>query len=193
MVKIQKGHRILGVDPGSRVAGFAVIEAKCDVSLRPRDFLIKEVGVINLKSTRSLPERLGDLHNTLFDIISSSKPNYFVIEKAFVGQNACSALKLGEARGALTCAARRHHLSVDEITPAAIKKIITGSGKATKEEVKSSLGQLLGFVNMDLPHDASDALGVALAFALGLTSKRPRPSRLKDVARKALGPEILGL
>ena len=190
MRKILKGERILGIDPGSRVAGFSVLEAKSLQNLAPKDFKLVEIGVITLKKERSLPERLGDLHDSLFEIIGRVKPDYFAIEKAFVGQNASSALKLGEARGALTSAARRFKLVVEEITPAEVKKVITGSGVADKEEIRKALGDLMGFNTIDLPYDASDALGVALSFAL-LGGRRPAArrggARMVDVAKKVLG------
>lgn len=191
MIEFEKGYRILGVDPGSRVAGFSIIQAKKKDAMLPQDFQVLELGVIRVNTGLSLPQRLGDLHEALFKIISQTHPRLCVLEKAFVGQNANSALKLGEARGALASAAHRKGLPVHELTPAEVKKTIAGSGTANKVEVKASLQRLIGLENTSLPYDATDALAIALSFAIGanhLSSKKSRGChRIADVAIKKLG------
>jgi crossover junction endodeoxyribonuclease RuvC len=99
-------------------------------------------------------------------LIDELKPDICVLEKAFFGANAASALKLGEVRGALIAACGSRSVTVVELAPTKVKKIVAGNGRATKEDVCRSLETLLEFNRGSMPLDATDAL--ALAFATGL-------------------------
>jgi crossover junction endodeoxyribonuclease RuvC len=156
-------QRIIGIDPGSRVVGFAVIEAKILCPRTPRDYRVIEAGVMQAKLQQTLPERLGALHDALYSLIVDIEPDVCTIEKAFYGVNASSALKLGEARGALIAAIRRFGSPIYEITPAQVKRLVGGHGAASKDDVAHGLKALLGFNRGALPADASDAVAVALA------------------------------
>ena len=160
--------KILAIDPGSRIAGFACLEAdlKDGVVPLPQNFKVLDVGLIKMDLSKHHSYRIGQLHIAVFEMIKDLRPDVFVLEKAFYGVNVNTALKLGETRGALISAARRHGLEVREITPASVKKVITGKGQAPKEDVAQSLQRLLGFDIGSMKHDASDAVALALSFGL---------------------------
>lgn len=189
MTIIQQSDIILGIDPGSRIAGFALIKSKRNLPLGPHDFQILDVGVIRTKDHGTIPERLTFLHLEMYDITQAWFPKFVAIEKAFMGVNAKSALRLGEARGSLISAVHRGGAQVFELAPNAIKQAVTGNGLATKEQVKLAVKVLTGFENNNLPFDATDALATALAFGMqGIQSPPPtrgRKSRLSTLAIKA--------
>jgi crossover junction endodeoxyribonuclease RuvC len=137
-----------------------------------------------------MPARLGEIHSALYDLAVELAPTSVGIEKAFHGVNSSTAIKLGEARGALISAVARLGLPIAEITPAQVKRLIAGHGAATKEQVYQALQGLMGFNKGRLPHDASDALAIALTVSLsltpGLTKSASAQSRFKRPAPRAL-------
>lgn len=163
---------ILGIDPGSRVVGFAILRARVARPRMPRDFEVFDAGVIKAKDGLSVPERLGLIHEAVHVLASEVSPTHCAIEKAFHGVNAASAIKLGEARGAIVAAARRHKLPIFEITPAEVKRTIACTGAASKEDVCRAVTNLLGFERGKLPFDATDAVAIALACGLNM---KPTP------------------
>jgi len=179
--------RILGIDPGTRVVGFACIDngvAMQSARLRtPRDFRVLDAGVLRTEATSSLPDRLGALHETLYELADRWRPTVCVIEKAFYGANVASALKLGEARGALVSALRRCSIPVCEITPAEVKRMIAGNGAADKEQVSRAIELLLGFKRGKLPYDVTDALAIALTHGFRGHQSISRPKREADFER----------
>lgn len=158
--------RILGIDPGSLVAGFACLEATKDKPVVPTDFRIADVGVIRIKQKLELPERIGHLHDSVFQLVSELKPHACIIERAFYGVNANTTIRLGEARGAVISAARRMKIPIHEITPSQVKKTITGNGRASKEQVQQSIQMLMRLKTVSGPFDATDALAIALCYGL---------------------------
>lgn len=163
---------ILGIDPGSRVVGFAVLRGKIAHPRIPRDFEIADAGVIKTRGELPLYERLGIIHDSVFSLASELTPTHCAVEKAFHGINAASAIKLGEARGSIIAAVRRQSIPVFEITPAEVKRTIACKGSASKEDVCRAVSALLGFERGKLPFDASDALAIALACGLNLAFQR---------------------
>jgi crossover junction endodeoxyribonuclease RuvC len=159
---------ILGIDPGSRIVGFAVLRGKIARPRMPRDFEVVDAGVIKAKAELSVPERLGLIHEAVHGLAGELAPTHCAIEKAFHGINAASAIKLGEARGAILAAVRRHGLSIFEITPAEVKRTIACKGSASKEDVCRAVTALLGFDRGKLPFDATDAVAIALACGLNI-------------------------
>lgn len=149
--------RILGIDPGSRATGFAVIEAHGD-RLRACGF-----GVIRTGSA-TLPRRLGEIFDGIGQVIAEFTPQVLAIESVFLSRNAQSALKLGQARGAAICAATRIGLPVYEYAPRAVKLAVVGSGRAEKAQVQHMMRQILQ-IGDALPADAADALAVAVCHA----------------------------
>ena len=146
--------RILGVDPGSQVTGFGVIEQRGAAY----DYVAS--GCIRLKG-ETLGERLQTLFVGMTEVIETHRPALMAVERVFVRRNADSALKLGQARGAAICAAALRPLTVYEYAPAEIKKAVAGTGRATKEQIQHMVKVLLK-LRGDLAEDAADALACAL-------------------------------
>lgn len=161
---------ILGIDPGSRVAGYAVLRARRPSPVVPRDFTVVEAGALKADPSLTHGERIGLLHEALHELIVRHAPTVCVLEKAFADKNVSSAIKLGEVRGAFIAACARSSVPTREITPAEVKKTITGNGRAEKELVSLSLRALMGFDRGDLPHDVTDALAIGLCYGLRLTA-----------------------
>lgn len=175
---IPRPKTILGIDPGTRTVGFAFIRARTAHPVLPRDFAIVEAGVLRADPDLPYGERIGLLHATLHDLLVEREPDVCVLEKAFFDKNASSALKLGEARGAFIAACARAGVPILEITPAEVKKTITGNGRAEKEQVSLSLKVLMGFDRGRLPHDVTDALAISLCFGMKLMHRAPlKPQR----------------
>lgn len=149
--------RILGVDPGSRVTGFGVIDS--DGS---RSCLVHS-GVVRTSQTE-FAMRLGEIFAQLGDVIRECTPDQMAIEQVFVANNPSSALKLGQARGAAMVAAVAAGVSVFEYTPRRIKQALVGNGGADKEQVQHMVRIILG-ARGKMGLDESDALAVALCHA----------------------------
>ncbi len=148
---------VLGVDPGSRVTGFGVIEANGG---RRRYVASGSIRTGELP----LAERLKIIHDGVTEVIERHAPAEFAIEKVFVHRGAEAALKLGHARGAAILAAVGAGLDVSEYAAPKIKQAVTGSGSAGKEQVTRMVARLLG-VEGALGADAADALAVAICHA----------------------------
>jgi crossover junction endodeoxyribonuclease RuvC len=146
--------RILGIDPGSRMTGFGIIEVNGD-----RTLAIKH-GAINA-GKGEFPQRLGLIFAGIRDLIDEHQPGEVAVETVFVSRNAGSALKLGQARGAAVCAAISRGLPVSEYAPRAIKQAVVGRGGADKVQVQHMVMVLLQ-LKEKLQEDAADALAVAL-------------------------------
>lgn len=160
--------RILGIDPGTRLVGFALLEAKKVNPLNPRDWAVADAGVIRAHVDLSVSERLALIHEAMFDLMTEFSPNHVAIERAFHGKNAASSIKLGEARGVLIAAAGRYGVPILEFSPTQVKRTVGGSGAASKDDLAAALRSLLGFSRGVLPLDASDAVAIALTCSLGL-------------------------
>lgn len=148
---------ILGVDPGSRKTGYGVIEAVGD-KLRYID-----CGVIKLPEA-SLPERLKIIAEELGNVIHQHCPQMAAVEEVFLSNNASSALKLGQARGAAVVAAVQNDVPVSEYTARQIKQSVVGSGAADKDQVQYMVRLLLK-LTFNPKEDAADALAAAICHA----------------------------
>ncbi|HEC85546.1 MAG: crossover junction endodeoxyribonuclease RuvC [Candidatus Parabeggiatoa sp. nov. 2] len=149
--------RILGIDPGSRLTGFGVIEV-----CRQQSVYIT-CGCIRMQSD-SLPLRLQEIYTGISQIIEEYQPTVSAIEQVFVHRNVASALKLGQARGAAIVAAVQHGSAVHEYAPTKIKQAVVGTGRADKIQVQQMVKVLLSLSNTPQV-DAADALAVALCHA----------------------------
>lgn len=167
MVASPGSHKILGIDPGSRIVGYALIEARPGGGyFQMRGTRIVDVGVMRVNDRLQFHEKIGSLHDSIHELVKSLEPGICVFESSFVGLNARTAMLLGHARGALISGVARCQVPVAEITPAAVKRCVAGNGRADKEQVAMALKALLGFDRGPLPYDACDALAVALAFSI---------------------------
>lgn len=150
------GHRrILGIDPGSRITGIAVIEK--NAAGTPHCLF---GGCIRL-TAKEESQRLGSLFEQIQHIVQTYRPTELAIEQVFVHKNVRSALKLGQARGVAIAAVMQSQLAVFEYAPRLIKQAITGTGGADKAQVQHMIQVLLSLEEKPQA-DASDALAVAL-------------------------------
>jgi len=150
--------RILGIDPGSRITGFGIIEVTGDRAVCIAHGVIKAIAKTG---STEFPERLGVIFSGIQELIETHRPDQAAIESVFISKNPGSALKLGQARGAAMCAAINGGLTVSEYSPRSVKQAIVGRGSAEKTQVKHMVGVLLR-IQEELAEDAADALAVAL-------------------------------
>jgi crossover junction endodeoxyribonuclease RuvC len=155
--------RILGIDPGSRVTGYGLIEI---AGSRSRCL---DEGVIKLPE-KPLEQRLLVLLTRLRALIAEHRPDEVAMEQVFVRRNVASALVLGQARGAALCAVAEAGLPLHEYAPASIKMAIAGSGRAEKRQIQRMVKVLLNLPAVPA-EDAADALACALCHAHGRTLK----------------------
>ncbi len=152
-------RRILGIDPGSRATGYGIID------VRGNDISPVAWGVIRTEPSGSFPDRIYDIHERLCALIDLHRPTEAAVEDVFLAKNAASALKLGQARGAVIVACRSHGVPVHEYSAKEIKIAATGFGSAPKEQVGGMVCRLLG-IREPVPPDASDALAMAFCRAV---------------------------
>ena len=146
--------KILGIDPGLRNTGWGVIHLESDKLKYVND------GVISTKRNLNDGERLLYIFQKLENIILKFKPNIIGIEKTFVGEGNISSLKLGMARGICLLVAAKTNISIRELAPKLVKKSVTGTGNADKQQVNSMIKILLG--KKPVNDDSSDALAIAI-------------------------------
>lgn len=146
--------RILGIDPGSRVTGYGIVDQDGQRLAYVASGCIRTSG-------DTLAERLGIIFDGVSRIIAEYHPGEMAIECVFLNKNADSALKLGQARGAAICAGVQQGVAVDEYAARAIKQAVVGNGSATKEQVQHMMCVLLA-LHRSPPSDAADALAVAI-------------------------------
>jgi crossover junction endodeoxyribonuclease RuvC len=151
--------RVLGVDCGSRVTGYGVID------IDGADCFLVHCGVIRIKASEPLVVRLKLIHQGLAEVIRSYEPQAAAFESLFYATNVQSALKLGHARGVSMLAAAEANLPVFEYSPAEVKSAVTGYGRAEKPQVQQLVRALLRVESLPEEYDASDALAVAICHA----------------------------
>jgi crossover junction endodeoxyribonuclease RuvC len=165
--------RIFGIDPGSDRTGYGCVETD---GSRHR---IVTCGAISAAAVSTFPGKLLRIHSRLTELIRDCRPDCVAIEDLFHAVNVRSALKLGHARGVAMLAAVEAGVPVVEYTPAEIKRAVVGYGRAEKPQVQQMVKLLLGLVSAPAPHDAADALAVAICHAHsyrnGAGGLRPQP------------------
>ena len=147
--------RILGIDPGTQVCGYGVIETD------GQDARALDYGVIK-GSAPSLEGRLKAIYEGLLTVIARFEPEVAVVEGAFFGKNVRSALRIGEGRGVALLAAASGGLRVAEYAPAEVKKAVVGTGRAHKSQVQQMVRIILALPELPEPEDAADALAIAI-------------------------------
>ncbi|WP_428355893.1 crossover junction endodeoxyribonuclease RuvC [Methyloprofundus sp.] len=149
--------RILGIDPGSRLTGFGVIDTTAT------GYQYVASGCLRIKGD-DFPLRLKQIFAGISDIVEEHQPTEMAIEQVFMHKNADSALKLGQARGAAICAVQLFDIPVFEYAARQVKQAVVGKGSADKLQVQHMVKILLGITG-ELQIDASDALGISLCHA----------------------------
>jgi crossover junction endodeoxyribonuclease RuvC len=160
--------RILGLDPGSRVCGYGVIDE------RGGELAYVECGLLTAPEHRPMEHRLGELARGLSEVIAELRPEAVAVEDVFTYQNPRSALALAQARGMALAVIGLAGLAVASYAPALVKKAVSGSGRADKAQIARMVQALIGL--RSLPRaDATDALAVAITHGRQL---RPMAARL---------------
>lgn len=174
---------ILGIDPGTNIAGYGIIGVK------GKNPCLIGLGVIELKKFGDHYLKLKHIFDRTLGLIDEYNPDELAVEAPFYGKNVQSMLKLGRAQGASIAAALHRSIPIFEYAPRKIKLAITGVGSASKEQVATMLGNILDFEN-NMPHlDATDGLAAALChfYQSGRPSSLPGHGSWKEFIRKNPG------
>jgi crossover junction endodeoxyribonuclease RuvC len=148
--------KIFGIDPGSERTGYGCVESD---GSRHR---LVTCGAITSAAPTAFPDRLLAIHTQLAALLEQCRPDCVAIENLFFATNVRSALKLGHARGVAMLAAIEAGVPVVEYTPAEIKRAVVGYGRAEKHQVQHMVKLMLRLPSVPVPHDAADALAVAI-------------------------------
>lgn len=148
--------RVLGIDPGTVVMGYGIIDSN------DGELVIIDCGVIKPPSGLGPSERLGYLYGRLIEVITRFKPDGVVVEEPFVAENVRSALAIGKAQAVAILAAVNSKIPVSGYSPARIKQQVAGYGTATKEQIQKMVKLQLNLPELPQPEDASDALAAAI-------------------------------
>jgi crossover junction endodeoxyribonuclease RuvC len=178
---------IFGIDPGSERTGYGCVESD---GSRHR---IVTCGAISSPPAAAFPDKLLAIHQGLAALILEHRPDCVAVENLFHAVNVRSALKLGHARGVAMLAAVQAGVPVAEYTPAEIKRAVVGYGRAEKPQVQHMIKLILGLPAVPSPHDAADALAVAICHlhshaADGRTRISVQPARSRETSWRAYRP-----
>lgn len=148
--------KVLGIDPGTRVVGYAVVEM-VKGAFRPPAY-----GAICAKVSDAVPERLKYIYAQIMEVIALHRPEVMSLEKVFYGKNIQSAIRIGEARGVAMLAAANSGLAIYEYDATKVKKAVVGTGSAHKSQIQHMVKAIFGLAELPSPADAADALAIAV-------------------------------
>ena len=151
--------RILGIDPGTGILGFGVIE------INKGQAKLVDAGVIRTPVKEDDAVRLQTIYEEISDIIASTKPQEMSVEKLYFAQNVTTAMTVAQARGVVLLAGQQAGLKIYEYTPLQIKQALTGYGRAEKKQIQEMVRVILGLKEIPKPDDCADALAAALTHA----------------------------
>ncbi len=171
--------KVFGIDPGSERTGYGCVDTD---GSRHR---LVACGAITTPARATFPEKLKAIHDGLTELLARCGPSCVAVENVFYATNVRSALKLGHARGAALLAAVHGGFPVFEYTPAEIKRAVVGYGRAEKHQVGEMVRMLLGLGEVPEPHDAADALAIAICHAHSASALAPRTPTSNGAERKA--------
>lgn len=152
--------RIIGIDPGTGILGFGVVD------IHGNKMAMVDAGVVKTPAHTPLDERLEEIYDSLMAIIAETKPQCMSIEKLFFSRNVTTAISVSHARGVAMLAGRKYTLPIYEYTPLQIKQTITGYGKADKKQMQEMVRLHLRLKQIPKPDDAADALAAAITHAM---------------------------
>lgn len=167
-------QRFIGIDPGTNILGFAIIEAK------KKRIKVIRIGVLNMRHLESHQLKLKHIFEKLQALIKAYEPHEMAIEAPFFGVNVQSMLKLGRAQGVAMAAAITQNVAITEYSPRQIKQAVTGNGNASKEQVAAMLETILQLTLNKAYLDASDALAAAICHYYRSGNKLTGGKRYKD-------------
>ncbi len=177
---------ILGIDPGSVVTGFGLVEHQ------NRKNRLLQCGCIRPGHKLSFPQRLLYIYDHMIDLVADSSPHEVALESVFYGANTQSLIKLCQARGAIVTALANSDLPIFEYAPREVKKAVVGRGGAAKEQVQFMIQRLFGKRALDQDLDATDAVAIALCHAHQKVATHGRGKRQNDLAEKIEGLKQAG-
>jgi crossover junction endodeoxyribonuclease RuvC len=148
---------VIGLDPGSAITGFGILEEGSDHSLK-----VIEYGVFRTSSKMNTADRLMSLYGQLNEILALHRPDSGAVEKLYFQRNVTTAITVGQARGVLMLALAQASIPIAEYNPMEIKQAVAGYGKADKQQMQQMVKMLLGLEKIPKPDDAADALAVAV-------------------------------
>ena len=149
----------LGIDPGTAICGFGVVE------LAGGRLRLVDAGVVRTPSNAADGDRLQELHGALVGLIRQHRPGRVAVERLFFQRNVQTAMAVGQARGVALLAAAGARIPIEEPTPNEVKQAVCGNGAADKRQVAAMVARLLGVTLDGVPDDATDALAVAIGAA----------------------------
>lgn len=152
--------RILGIDPGTGILGFGVIEAE-----KGKAQLV-DAGVIRTPVKEDDAVRLLTIYEELTDIISHNKPDAMSVEKLFFARNVTTAMTVAQARGVVLLTGMQNRVPIYEYTPLQIKQALTGYGRAEKKQIQEMVRVILNLKAIPKPDDAADALAAAITHSM---------------------------
>ncbi len=151
--------RILGIDPGTAITGFGVIDTEGS------RFSFVDAGVIRTPKEQPMNERLSTVYDEIKELIEEFKPDVMSIELLFFARNVTTAMTVGQSRGIVMLAATQAKIPIYEYTPMQVKQAVTGYGKADKKQIQEMVKNLLKLDQIPKPDDAADGLAIAITHA----------------------------
>jgi crossover junction endodeoxyribonuclease RuvC len=155
--------RIIGIDPGTGILGFGIIE----VDSRGKAQLV-DAGVIRTPVKEDDATRLLTIYDELTDIITHTKPQEMSVEKLFFAKNVTTAMTVAQARGVVLLCGMQSSLKIAEYTPLQIKQALTGYGRAEKKQIQEMVRVILGLKDVPKPDDCADALAAAITHSMSM-------------------------
>lgn len=149
--------RVLGIDPGSEILGWGVVEGN---GLK---YAAVDHGVVKSNARHAFSRRLANIYDGVSQVIDTFRPDVLSIEEAFYAVNVGVALKLGQVRGVVLLLAEQRGMTIAEYAPRLIKQTVVGYGNAEKHQVQEMVKLLLKMKTVPTPHDAADALAIAIS------------------------------
>jgi crossover junction endodeoxyribonuclease RuvC len=152
--------RILGIDPGTGILGFGVIDYENGKTK------MVDAGVIRTPPKQDDAIRLLTIYDELTDIIAQNKPEIMSVEKLFFARNVTTAMTVAQARGVVLLTAMQAGIEIHEYTPMQIKQAVTGYGRAEKKQIQEMVRVMLGLTEVPKPDDCADALAAAITYSM---------------------------
>ncbi len=157
-ISVESNARVVGIDPGTRLAGYAVVDFD-----RRGDATIVDAGVLRLSATAPLSARLLQLHDDIVEVLEEHAPSHMALESVFShSDHARTAIQMAHGRGVVLLAAERRGLPVAELPPAEVKRALTGNGRASKAQIQRAVATQCGLAEPPSPPDVADAIAIAL-------------------------------
>ena len=152
--------RILGIDPGTGILGFGIIDYDSNKTN------LVDAGIIRTPVKEEDSQRLSTIYDELHEIITEHKPEVMAVEKLFFAQNVTTAMSVAQARGVVLLCGKQHNLELFEYTPLQIKQALTGYGRAEKKQIQEMVRVILKLKDVPKPDDCADALATAICHSM---------------------------